>query len=369
MGTEHKGIVVRLLAEEDIDRVNAFYNALHPTARGKGQFEWEFLNAPAGKAIYVVAVDVSNGRIIGTQCVIPIDLVMDDGRTVRSGKSEDTLVDPGYRGRGVFELMYGPLFEECGRQGIVAIWGFTSAVKPFKRLGFEVPFNHGQGLFVRDILGAYAHLDSLAPKNGLVKRASILALCMVARCAGLVRRMFSPGLPGAYRMELGTTVHAGADGLFHERIGESVIGGSCRIERSAAFMDWRFLNNPYGMMFWQARLYKDAELLYDVIVSMSTKGVCCVVEERAARALPPAERCMALSEVMRRIERQQQVVLWRAWHFDHHPVCKAEIRAHRKGGWLHLNRGISFVWKALDQAHAPDPNGFILSRLAGEGVS
>ncbi len=369
MEVDPVGISVRLLEEPDIYQVNAFYNSLHGTTRDRVQFEWEFLQAPAGKAIYVVAYDESDHRIIGTQCVIPIDLVMADGSVVRSGKSEDTLVDPHYRGRGVFERMYACVFKECERQGVVCIWGFTSAVKPFERIGFGAPFRHGQGLFVRNIGGAFGYLDSLAPGNGAIKRMSIFGLCVVARCSGMWHRMLRSKLPEDLRMELSGTVHPDADGSLDERIRESSPPGSFRIGRSPAFMDWRFIRNPYRVKFWQARLFKGAELLADAIFSMGCPGVCYLVQERAAPSLSLEIRRMFLSKAMIGIEEQQKVVLWRSWYFEHDPVDRGGITHQRAAGWIHLDRGISFVWKALDRTKAPDANAFILSRLATEGVS
>jgi hypothetical protein len=40
----------------------------------------------------------------------------------------------------------------------------------------------------------------------------------------------------------------------------------------------------------------------------------------------------------------------------------------KKNGFLHLERGISFVWKILDEKETLSPHKFILSRIATQGV-
>ena len=157
---EPKNINIRLIQDSDIDLINEFHNRIYQDNRTKEDFIWEFYNAPAGKAIYIVAEDLAKNKIIGTQCAIPIILKKADGKEILSGKSEDTLVDPEYRGMQLFEKMYSSLFSECRKSGINYIWGFTPALKPFIKIGFEAPYLHHQSLMTINIIKSYKYLSN-----------------------------------------------------------------------------------------------------------------------------------------------------------------------------------------------------------------
>lgn len=96
---------------------------------------WQFFDGslPA-PGILVGAWD--GDRLVGTQGFIPT-LASLDGRALLTAKSELTLVNPNYRGKGLFESMYRLALEICATAGIACIWGFTSAVKPFRAAGFD----------------------------------------------------------------------------------------------------------------------------------------------------------------------------------------------------------------------------------------
>lgn len=89
-------IEVRLANDGDIDQINAFYNRIYGKNRTKEQFIWEFNSSPAGKALYIIAEHGT--KIVGTQCAIPYYVINGKNETILSAKSEDTLVDPEYRG-------------------------------------------------------------------------------------------------------------------------------------------------------------------------------------------------------------------------------------------------------------------------------
>src|SRR5687768_285977 len=107
------GITVRRLLENEINLANDFFNAVYKTDRSLAGFRWEFLEGPHGPALYVIAVDdaiSTHTKVVGIQCAIPLKMHDVEGRTFLSAKSEDTLVDPQYRGQKIFERMYAFLF-------------------------------------------------------------------------------------------------------------------------------------------------------------------------------------------------------------------------------------------------------------------
>lgn len=87
-----------------------------------------------GDPPYTVAAHA--GCIVGFQAYIPVELLC-DGEVILSGKDEDTLVDPDYRGQGVLDAMYGKLFQRAERDRVAVLWGFTNtAVRPLLRNGY-----------------------------------------------------------------------------------------------------------------------------------------------------------------------------------------------------------------------------------------
>jgi GNAT superfamily N-acetyltransferase len=178
---ENKNIIIRLLHETDIDKINAFHNRIYNDDRTREKFAWEFFDAPAGNAIYVVAEDTGNNKIVGTQCAIPVYLKSVGGQLILSAKSEDTLVDPDYRGMQLFEKMYDFLFDSCKKKGILYIWGFTPALKPFLKIGFEAPYFHHQSLMAINILKSYKYISGLNPKNKSLDKLKIFGMTLLSK--------------------------------------------------------------------------------------------------------------------------------------------------------------------------------------------
>ena len=117
----------------------AAFSALHAEA-GKdvppAVLEWEYFDPDLTREGIVVGA-FDGDVMIGTQAYIPYRGWWRD-RTVLTCKSESTLLSPSYRGRKVFDRMYALGFELCREAGVDCIWGFTSAVKPFTKVGFDV---------------------------------------------------------------------------------------------------------------------------------------------------------------------------------------------------------------------------------------
>jgi hypothetical protein len=120
------------------DELGAF-SALHAQA-GKvvspAVLEWEYFDPDLTREGIVVGA-FDGDSLIGTQAYIPYRGRWQE-RSILTCKSESTLLSPSYRGQKVFERMYALGFELCRQAGVDCIWGFTSAVKPFTRVGFDV---------------------------------------------------------------------------------------------------------------------------------------------------------------------------------------------------------------------------------------
>lgn len=139
-----QGVVIRSWRPGDTPAINAFYNdpEIRPAAGAKGaeprsetQWAWEF--CPRGVPPTGYGVATSGERIIGIQAYIPLTMRLGSER-VFTGKDEDTLVHPDYRGRGILDRLYELIIDRAEQSGIAMLWGFTNtAIRPLLRNGFR----------------------------------------------------------------------------------------------------------------------------------------------------------------------------------------------------------------------------------------
>ena len=137
-------IEIRFATPEDADRCNEFHNRCYGSNRTASQWKWEFCSHPhKGRVVPFVLAEV-NGRVVGTQALIPIAMI-DAEEVFWTAKLEETLVDPAYRRYQVFIQMYEKLFRYAEEHGLVSIWGFTEIPQVFEGLlGFQIPANTQQ---------------------------------------------------------------------------------------------------------------------------------------------------------------------------------------------------------------------------------
>jgi hypothetical protein len=126
---------VREIRREELEAA-ATLHARWGTKVSPATLDWEYFDPDLTRpGILVGAFD--GEALIGTQGYIPYRGWWKD-RAILTCKSESTLVSPEYRGRKVFDRMYALGFDLCQQAGVDCIWGFTSAEKPFAKVGFDV---------------------------------------------------------------------------------------------------------------------------------------------------------------------------------------------------------------------------------------
>lgn len=137
---------IRLIRDNDIEACNALHNKFSPNPRTLEQWRWDFQSGLYESDQRPFAVVDDGGRIAGTQAFIPIPMIDHTG-VFWTAKSEETLVDPDYRGQKLFDRMYDLLFEYARSHDLRYIWGFTPATKAFGKIGFQIPGMTEQILF------------------------------------------------------------------------------------------------------------------------------------------------------------------------------------------------------------------------------
>jgi peptidoglycan/xylan/chitin deacetylase (PgdA/CDA1 family) len=133
---------------DDAPEMVAFHNRMFGAHRTPDFWHWKYRDHVPGKSVYVVAR--SHGNVVGTQGMIPIRLRVDGGVEL-TGKSENSLVDTGFRGRGLWNRMYREALAQCRDRGMTAVWGFTpveTARRGLARLGFAVHDVMVQGIAI-----------------------------------------------------------------------------------------------------------------------------------------------------------------------------------------------------------------------------
>ena len=350
----------RLATEEDYLNINDFHNHIYKSNRTIEQFYWEFHDCPFGKSIYVIAED--EGKVVGTNCVIPIDLILADKQLIRSGKSEDTLVDPDYRGQKIFYHIYEFLFERCKEQGVKIIWGFTSAKKPFRNLGFSIPFDHQQSLAVNNVWESYKYLSALNSKNGIVDKLKILGLSIYSKLK--INGKLKTKLAG-YRITENDDIAEGVSNLIQSNLPS--LDSSFAIHQNARFQQWRIYQNPNYQKIHTYGFYDADNNLSALIVLTSHRNkVAYICQSSFHQKLSEAEGVKILKFVTRKMFKQG-ISLIRNWHFDTNSLNSLETKLYKDAHYIHLKIGIGFVWKVLDSIDI-EPKGFYLSRVSTQGV-
>jgi GNAT superfamily N-acetyltransferase len=105
------------------------YRRLFPddvSAKSPERLRWRFLEAPHGPGYFATAYDTgSDNRIIGIIGLISCRLRV-KGNYVQAYQAVDLIVDPAYRGRGVFNGLGATLFEGVRQIGGRIVWGFPN---------------------------------------------------------------------------------------------------------------------------------------------------------------------------------------------------------------------------------------------------
>ena len=99
-------IKIREIRSSDISDINeaiSIHNVAYGDKRTPEQWIWEYKSNYPDLFVFTVIED--DGRIVGTQGMIPIYINI-KGKRYLSGKSENSLLNPEYRGGTLFQELY-----------------------------------------------------------------------------------------------------------------------------------------------------------------------------------------------------------------------------------------------------------------------
>lgn len=362
-------IQIRLMNDNEAEQVNAVYNNTNGNVRPLDYFEWEFLNGPWGKAIYVLAVDLdkNENNIIGTQSAIPFIFIDGIGNKILTAKSEDTYVHPEYRGHKLFDKMYELLFSECKRAGIKYIWGFTYARKPFLKLGFQIPFETLQGIYVTKPKKAYKYLSSLNNENKLLNNFKIIGLCYYNWINVLIKNVF--GKIGKNIPELKFGICSNKKLLINSVLNESQ--NLWGIDQTDEYLKWRIINNPYPNNFLENYLSGkyNIDCIANFLFNIRPEGFIYLEEILFINYESPKKNSLLVRLTLQKIKLVNQQPIFRFWGFNTNKITTSEISILKRAGFTFIKKGTAFVWKDLENNNnlIIEPDNIILSRLYTQG--
>lgn len=131
--SQKNNISFQLATSEHAFDAALFHNSYYGTARSPKDWLWEYKTYKPTKSVFVFAKHTD--KIIATQGMLPI-YVQCGKETIFCGKSESTLSLSAFRGTLLMQNLYEYAVGYCIEGGMRFIWGFTPAVKAFKKFGF-----------------------------------------------------------------------------------------------------------------------------------------------------------------------------------------------------------------------------------------
>ncbi|MCB0696259.1 MAG: hypothetical protein KDC07_02775 [Chitinophagaceae bacterium] len=123
-------LVYKKLKEEEVEAVNSLNDVGVETWRN------EFFSPYKPVSFVIQCTDTEKNEMVGCEGYVDYKLML-NGEMVQTHRSERTLVNPNYRGQG----MFNKLIEGCDELAIAShshmSWGATAALKAFERVGFD----------------------------------------------------------------------------------------------------------------------------------------------------------------------------------------------------------------------------------------
>ena len=348
-------ITYRLANDIDIKSINSFYNSVYKKNRTYEQFNWEYNSAPAGKAIYVIAE--FEGKIVGTQCAIPYFIVKENSQLL-TAKSEDTLVSPYFRGKNIFENMYKLLIQECINHNIIFIWGFTYADKPFKKLGFEIPFKSSMGLLSLNPIKATRYFYSITSKKGLSSCFKIFGLSVFSFLKyklGLLKKTENISL------DFENISYSNSNFSY---LKSNILFG---LKLDHDFLDYRINKNPYNSNYYTVSYSENGILKASLKFNITHENVGYIIHTYFSDELSDKKINSFIMKSIKQSKLNNCIVI-RFWGFEHNIQNKMEIECLKKSNFIFLPRGISFVGLKLSKVSEINFSDFVLSRMASQGT-
>ena len=243
----------------DINEVVSFHNAAHGDSRIAAQWTWEYLGNYPDLSVFAVIED--DGVIVGTNGRIPIYLNI-KGKRYLSGKSENSLLHPKYRGGTLFQDLYEFATSLSKAKKMHCIWGYTGAVTVWRnKLGLSVYDNcMYESILILNVQNALSEV--VKPGDwAMVRKISLSLLATFCYSYSLAVRFsfefLRKSLRTKYSIEHCLRSIDDLNALYERLRGE--YPGLIHIDQDEQYIRWRIFNNP-NIKYETYFLYEDSLL-------------------------------------------------------------------------------------------------------------
>ena len=210
---------IREMGAQDLDLVRRLYADVWTYNRPRTFDHWRLFTNPHGICPTAVAVD--GDRLAGLYTVWPVRLRLGN-EVVLGGQSMDTMTHPDYQGQGLFTKLALVCYEMAAARGYEALYGFPN---PLSYPGFVRRLNW-------DHTGGVRHwIRPIRPSRHAKVPGALGPLADMA--AALLPRGGAAGV----EIAVGRPETAALEDLLATWCAEKDI---CRVERTAAWFDWRY---------------------------------------------------------------------------------------------------------------------------------
>jgi hypothetical protein len=239
-------ITSRRFAERDKRELNDLWCLVARRSRTIKKFEWEWLDTPEGWGSMWLLVDNDTGKIIGHHGLIPIKFSI-CGRTILAGKTENNVMHPQYRGKGIF-YPFEVKFHEESRERFQLLFttaGVTEAGTIRLKLGYTAVGGYTHYIKATNRSHLNTAFTNIIAKRALNKLMTTM-LISASRLASLaLMPVFSKKVPTdeAIKLEKVHTIETVADKLdrFWERNKDKF---GITPDRNSRYLKWRIFDNP-----------------------------------------------------------------------------------------------------------------------------
>jgi len=234
---------IREINDSEIDSLFSLHRRYYGDMRSEKVWYWEYRDLNPEKSVLIILKDGKS--IIGSQGMIPIYLNI-DGKKCLTGKSESTLIDNRFRGKGIFKEFYEFAVKQCEKKGMVCIWGFTKALNALRKVNFNI-YTDSMKLAILPLkykITKESAIPLIKPKSKLssiVYKLSIRFGCFFAsirfelNC--LSKKTFKP-------YKLHKTLKSMSDVISLYDLLRKKYPNLIHIHQDETYINWRIYNNP-----------------------------------------------------------------------------------------------------------------------------
>jgi len=224
--------------------INALYNRFTGKRRSMDAYQWEFYAGPAGPALIWTITEAATGQIVGHHSLVPTPLAR-RGQVVPAGRTENTIVDRSVRSKLFYPGMERRALAEATQTLDVLYTVDATEPGPLRRRFGYRPVGRWTA-FLAKIEPAYLRALLQRARGRLGVAVPDWALGGLARGAGWTQRLVRMGGRSTGSAAVAEVADLGVIGAEYDAFWTAARPlYDVTIDRSLAFMLWRFRDNPH----------------------------------------------------------------------------------------------------------------------------